>query len=75
MGRQKRREKGSGGKRKEEETSIKFQNIPGLQDFPGSPVTDSTFPMQETRVQSLVREHKIPHASTKDPDAAMKLNK
>ena len=36
---------------------------------------DSAFPMQETRVQSLVREHKIPHASTKDPDAAMKLNK
>ena len=42
MGRQKRREKGSEGKRKEEETNIKFQNIPGLQDFPGGPVTDST---------------------------------
>ena len=56
MGRQKRSEKGSGGKRKEEETSIKFQNIPGLQDFPGSPVTDSTFPMQGAWVPFPVRE-------------------
>ena len=36
---------------------------------------DSAFPMQGTRVQSLVREHKIPHVSTKDLDATMKLNK
>ena len=56
VGRQKRREQGSEGKRKDKETSIKFQNSPGLQDFPGGPVTDSTLPMQGAGVPFLVRE-------------------
>ena len=52
---------------------VKRSNVKSGQGLPWQfSGQDSAFPMQGTRVQSLVREHKMPHASTKDPDAAMK---
>ena len=57
------------GKRKEEETSIKYQNIPGLQDFPGGPMAETLRSQCKGLGFHSWSGNEIPHAAmnTEDP--------